>query len=279
MLMAHIRPAQSRDAARRAVALLRGAGDDAVLGLALARLAGWKRGAADPEQWDALRELEALERPEWQGQLRWMATYARAMVSRAAGQFAEAERCYTRAMEVAAEQGHGDADARSLINVAEVMVMQGRIDEAIRTATVARARMASSRDRLFTMFADMALFAALVSGGDLAAAREMLEALHPVLMRYDMTYSCGNLVALYAALRRDLPAAARLLGHAEAGYRARKNAVPDANETAARERTRELLAPLPLAEREALEREGEALTDAEAFRIALAAGEKDAGTA
>jgi tetratricopeptide (TPR) repeat protein len=276
MLAANMWPGRSRDAARRAIALLRGTGDEVVFAYALGRLSNWTRGAVSEEQLAALHELERLERPEWRGQLRWLVPYMQAVTHRASRRFAESRRSFARTLEITREIGDVTSELRHLVNVAEVTLMDGDIAEAIRIATDARNRLGQSYDRLFYLFATTSLVYALCIGGDAEAAREPIEAAVPLLLRYDNAFRFAHMGALYAALQGDLPAAARMLGYAARVIEARDELDLDSNAVTAGERVRTLLAGVPAEQLETWRREGAELTDAAAFRGILHAGKRPA---
>jgi len=272
MMCANTWGARSRASAARAIPLLRGAGDREVLAFALTRLAGGSRGKATPDRWAALHELERLEAPEWRGQLRWLVPYAQAMTYRSDRRFAEARRAFMRTCEIARAQGDCDTELRTLIPLAEVMIMEGDVEDAIAILRDVVARMADNRDRMFFAFATAALACGLLFAGRVREAREPFEASAPYLVRYDLSYRFAETAALYAALCGDAATAARCLGHASAGRLAHDEPDIDPNLAEAGARTRALFARLPVEQVEAWMNEGEAMTDAQVLDAAVAAG-------
>ena len=268
MLAANGMPRRSRDAARNAIALLRDSGDEIVFPMSLARLAGWSRGMVSEEQLAALHELEGLERPDWRGQMRWLVPYIQGVVLRTMRRFDEANRCYVRSIGIMRDQGDLHAELRTLVNLAESVLMGGEAAEAARIAADVRQRLAHSHDPLFYMFASMAQVSALLFTGSLLAAREPLVAAVPLMLRYDLFYRFAKTAALYAALSGDLACAARLLGYAQATYETR-DIEQDIAEVEAGERAGALLAAVPQAQRETWMAEGGLLSGGDAYRAVL----------
>jgi predicted ATPase/DNA-binding winged helix-turn-helix (wHTH) protein len=272
MMCANTWGTRSRDSARRAVALLRESGDQEVLAFALTRLAGATRSTPTPEQWAALDELERMERPEWRGQLRWLASYARAWLHRNAGNFTEARAAYERTCEIARHQGERDTDLRTLVPLAEVIMMEGDLDRAIAILRDVVVRLEDNRDRLFYAFATVALTSALLLAGRLDEAREPFEAAVPFLLRYDLTYRFAEIAALYAALAGDLTTAAHCLGHSIAGRAAHQEPELGMQHAIADARVRARLERFPASQVDAWIREGQRMTDEQVLHAAVAAG-------
>ena len=119
-------------------------------------------------------------------------------------------------------------------------------------------------------FARLNLCAACLVLGDLAQARAVGAAAWPAAIAFDLQHAAAAYLALLAALEGRPRAAARLLGYAEASYRAR-NEARETNEAAAMERARTLgSAALGADLFERLCAEGAALPDAEVGALAFA---------
>jgi predicted ATPase len=269
MMCANTWSTRSRDAARKAVALLRDTGDAGVLALALARLATWSRAKPAAEQRDAGAELERLESAEWKGQLRWLVPYVRAMQARWGGEVAVARREFERARDIALAMGDSDGALGHQENVGEMAIAQGNLDEAIAMLRDAATDLASRHDRLFHLFALMGIVTACAIKGDAAAARAPFTEAMPLILRYDMVYRYADTAALFAALEGRFATSARLLGYSDACYAERGESMRDENEATAREHAERRLAHVPSAERDAWIREGAQLDDAEAYSEAL----------
>jgi hypothetical protein len=269
MMYANSWTVRSRDAARRAVQLLRDADDPAVFALALTRLACWSRALATREQRDALAELEGLESPAWMGQLRCAVPRARGSLYRGERRFAESRAEFQRSCDISRRLGHARAATVDLMNVAETTLAAGDVDDAIAISHEAIEAFAGSPDTLFQMFARMCLVAALVTKTDAAAAREAFEAAAPHVRRHDMLYRYGDTAALFAALENRLDAAARLLGYTDATYALRSEAQRDPTEVPAREAALARLSHIPAAQVQAWMRAGAEMSGAEALGEAL----------
>jgi predicted ATPase/DNA-binding winged helix-turn-helix (wHTH) protein len=240
MMLANSDHRRSREAARRAVALLRGAGDANVLMFALARLASaGRRDRADEEQWAALAEFEELL-PQASATMRVYLPIAAAMVNRSAGRIAEARREYERACDLAAELGEREMELTQRSNVGDVALIAGNFDEAIAIYRDIVGELAR-RNQLFHTLALGGLATALLMKDDIAAARDTLAMAVPLLVRYDVAHRYTDACALLAArLERDVEAG-RLLGYSEAAMAARDEG-RDPGQAVARERALALLA-------------------------------------
>jgi predicted ATPase/DNA-binding winged helix-turn-helix (wHTH) protein len=274
MLVANMWPGRSADAAERAIPLLRAAGDEVVLVMALARLVNARRGPISDEQRAAFDELRRLERPHWPLQLKWHVPYAEAVMVRRMARYEDARAAYERAHAILIDAGDALGAARILVNIAEVVLSTGDTAKAMEIASYAVRKTAELPDRLFSLFALGILATSLLVAGDARSAREPLEAALPLILHYEQAYRYGRVAALYAALLGDLRAAACMLGHVEAASRLHGDLHQDLNERTVAERIGRLLAAVPAAQLDAWRAEGAAMTDAVAFRTALRAGER-----
>jgi predicted ATPase len=268
MICANTWSTRSQDAARRAVALLRDAGDEGVLAHALARLAGTARNVAEREHWDALAELERMQRADWKGELAWLVPNARAMVMRAAQRIDEARLAYEQVRDLAAATGNEDVTLNIETNIGEMAALQGHLDEAIELQAACARALARRRDRLFHTFALMALVNALMLKGDSAAARAPFREAMPLVLRYDVAFRYADTAALFALREGRLAAGARLLGFSDAAN-ARHEDERAPTERAAREAALRCLSKVSPAERDAWMCEGAQGRDSELFPAAL----------
>jgi predicted ATPase/DNA-binding winged helix-turn-helix (wHTH) protein len=271
MIVANTWISRSRDAAARAIALLRDADDPGVLALALTRLAGSSRGKPTQQQLDAVAELARMHDPEWPPRLQFVAELASAFVHRGAMRLPEARRSYQKALDFAASCGAVSSEMGAQVNVADVALMMGDIDYAIQAYRDMSRRLASHHDRLFYIFALAGLSTALLFRQQVPAAREALTTAVPLILRYDLAFRYADSVALLCALEGRTETAARMLGYGEAAGRAHGEDQRDRNEATARNKVLERLAATENpANVERWMREGALLTDAEAYRQALA---------
>ena len=272
MMCANTWGARSRDSARRAIVLLREADDQKVLAFALTRFAGATRSTPTQEQWDALAELERMERPEWRGQMRWLASYARAWLNRNAGRYAEAHAAYLRTCELARAHGEHDTHQRTSIALAEVMMMEGDVDGGIAILRDVVVHLADNRDRLFYAFATIALTSGLLLANRPREAQAPFEAAVPYLLRYDLSYRFAEVAALYSALSGDLPTAARCLGHSIAGRAIHQEPEYGLHLAIAESSVRKCLEQFPASQVDAWILEGQRMTDEQILQAAVAAG-------
>ncbi len=280
-MLGNARPIESRDAAARAVELLRDAADPGTLAAALMNLAQWSTGIPTQPQLDALEELRRLVRPQSPTRMQMLLPNASARVNRAAGRYVEARRDYALSREMAAKRGDTQWENAMQGNVADVALIMDDVDGAIAIYRELAERMAPLRDKLFYMYALASLATALLFKSEAAAAREALIMAAPLIVRYDLGARYAATAALLAAQEGRLPAAAQLLGYGDAAFDAHGVDAHDPAELRARDLTAQRLAASATeAEINRWKREGASLTVEEAYRLAIAPslGQKPANT-
>jgi hypothetical protein len=270
-MLANTRPAQSRDAAARAIELLREADDPGTLAAALMALAFWSNSSPTQQQLDALDELRRLSSPQWPARMRMLLPNASARVHQAAGRFAEARRDYELTRDLAASCGATQFELASQENAVEIALILGDVDGAIDGLREVARRLAPSQDKLFYMYSLGSLATALLFKPDTAAAREALTTAAPLIVRFDLGARYAATAALLAAQEDRMQAAARLLGYGDAAFVAHDLDAYVPAELRARELTMQRLAAgADMKDIEGWKRSGASLTVEEAYRLALA---------
>ena len=270
-MLANTRPPQSRDAAARAIELLRDAEDPGTLAAALMALAFWSTAAPTKQQLDALGELTRLTSPQWPARMRMLLPNASARVHRAAGRYADARRDYELTRDLAARCGATQWAHASQCNVADIALIMGDVDGAIAIYREMARRLAPSRDKLFYMYTLASLATALLFKSEPAAAREALTAAAPLIVRYDLGARYAATAALLAAQEGRIHAAAQLLGYGESAFAAHELDAHDPAERRARDLAlQHLTGSADQSDIEEWMRMGSPLAVEDAYRIALA---------
>ena len=234
----------SRPAAQRAAELYAQIGDARGRYLALAHLAFSYSGSGGtaPEAGAALAEMQRIEEPSWPGALRLFGRKIEANLALADGDF-DAARAATRArLELASACGlQRDVNA-ALGNLADLALIAGDAGEAVRLGRSLLSRL-RRRDAATRAMVQGNLLHALLALGDDAEARrvaaEVIDKLRPLGFMFLM-YVCDAL-ALLAARERRWPAAALLLGYADAAYAAQAQ-TRELNEAGACDEARRVVA-------------------------------------
>lgn len=271
MILADTWPVRSREAAARAVSLLREANDPGVLAHALTRLAS-SSGEPSQQQWCAVEELQRLQDPAWPAMLRMLVLYASAKLNRGANRLAEARDDYEKLGKLAQSCAASGMEMGARENVAEITLMMGDVDQALAISREMVARYASYRDRLFYMFALGGLTTASLFNGDSTTARDALTKATPLILHYDLGYRYAYTSALLAALENRLEPAVRMIGYGDNAHATHGRNAPDQNEATARARVTQRLTSMDPTTVERWLHEGALMTDADAYRQILATG-------
>ena len=113
----------------------------------------------------------------------------------------------------------------------------------------------------------------LLFKNDVGAAREAFVVAAPLILRYDLGFRYADTAALLAALEGRMDTAARMLGYSDAAFAAHADDARDPNEATARGKVMQRLSETqPAADIERWMREGMRLSDEDAYRLALSAG-------
>jgi hypothetical protein len=261
---------ESRDAAARAVDLLRNAGDPASLAAALMALA--MKSPPDKQQVDALDELRRLSRPEWPARMRLLLPNASAGFHFAAGRYADARHFYELTREIAAACGATRSELASQENAAEAALITGELDFAVDALRDVADRLAL-HDKFFSTYAVGTLATALLFKADPAGARQALAQAAPLIVRYGLGFRYAATAALLAAHEGRWEASAQLLGYGAAAAAAHGVDAERPAEVMARDQALQRLAAHARPdELETLKHQGSSLSVEEAYRLALAIG-------
>jgi len=270
----------SRPAAQRAAELYAQIGDARGRYLSLAHLAFSYSGSGGtaPEAAVALAEMQRIEDPRWPAALRLFGRKIEANLALADGDF-EAARAATRTrLELASACGlQRDVNA-ALGNLADLALIVGDAGEAVRLGHSLLARLRRRDAATRAMVEGNLLHALLARGSDdeaRTAAAEVIDKLRPLGFMFLM-YICDAL-ALLAAREGRWPAAALLLGFADAAYAA-QGQTRELNEARAGDEARRgVVAHCSAGEIETWLREGGGLDAEDVCAIALESRGRRAG--
>jgi predicted ATPase/DNA-binding winged helix-turn-helix (wHTH) protein len=264
------KPESSAHWARTAVLLYRQTGDDRgvyrALGnlcIATARL-GYREESAAAHQ-----EMTRLESPAWSPRLRTYGAEAGYFVERFGGDFEAACRYMEHKEAIHAACGDTINLLTVQVNLADLDLQAGRIDDAVRRGRELERLARGTRHLDILDFARRNLTAALVAQGAIVEARAMAQAAWPLAVQFDFKHCFADYLSELAMREHRADAAARLLGYSEAIYAA-YGSPREPNEAQAAERAeRTAREQLGDVEFERLLREGRALHDDSVLAIAL----------
>lgn len=209
---------QMRELALRAAASYRAASDQRGLYLALRCLAGSGL-LPGPQAQAVLKDMAALERPEWPARLRAQRMLAEVGVLRNLELMAEARRACQSLVVHAQVAGLDGVMSAALSDLASVSLSLGDTDAAMQTCQQILARGRLRRDN-FVLHALAVVACVSFVRGDLAGARAALSDFVSASRSRDWEWLglYAGLLALLAALEQRHEAAARLLGYASRAY-------------------------------------------------------------
>lgn len=271
-MLLNTRPMESRDAAARAVELLRNADDPATLAAALTRLAQGSNAPPNQQPMDALDELRRLSKPEWPARMRLFLPNASAGFHFAAGRYADARRFFELTREIAAACGATGYELAAQENAAESALLIGELDFAVAALRDVANRLAL-HDKFFSTYAVGTLATALLFKADPAGARQALARAVPLIVRYGLGFRYAATAALLAAHEGRWKASAQLLGYGAAAAAAHGVDADRPTEVMARDHAlQRLAAHSGPDEVEAWKHQGSSLSIEEAYRLALVIG-------
>jgi predicted ATPase/DNA-binding winged helix-turn-helix (wHTH) protein len=269
-MLVNTRPMESRDAAARAVELLRNADDPATLAAALTTLAYRSNAPPNQQPMDALDELRRLSKPEWPARMRLLLPNASAGFHFAAGRYADARHFFELTREIAAACGATGYELAAQENAAESALIIGELDFAVAALRDVANRLAL-HDKFFSTYAVGTLATALLFKADPAGARQALAQAVPLIVRYGLGFRYAATAALLAAHERRWKASAQLLGYGAAAAAAHGVDADRPTEVMARDHALQRLAAHARPdELETWKHQGSSLSIEEAYRLALA---------
>jgi tetratricopeptide (TPR) repeat protein len=264
---------ESHEAALRAAELLRELGDDSrrYEALMCAAVQGM-RFASTAEMERSIAEATRLERADWPARQRASLQYARCWWYARLGRCEEALACAQRQAAINREGGNPVAEQFSISNVAAVELLLGRPEAALEHARAAIGRLDALGAGAGAGHLHLNAMIALILLGRLDEAAVAGRAAQTLLLQEGDEYRLFAPLALLAALRGRLAAAARIVGrddaaHAHAGEAVRPNAAQ------LRSRVDPLLAAgLSAPELARLRAEGAAMRDEQVFKLGFGDG-------
>jgi hypothetical protein len=211
--------ARMHEHALRAAELCRSRGDVRGLYLALRCAAG--SGVASAERAAAmLAELAALERPEWPPRLRSQRMLAEIGVAAAAGQHAQVRSACQSLLAMARAARLDAVAAVAAVNLAAAQLALEQPQQAVQTVQALLAAPGARRGNLVLQALATLAHALLMLDQAQAARAAVADLIAASRSRAWEWFSLNaDLFALLAARQGRFEAAARLIGHADAGYR------------------------------------------------------------
>ena len=170
--------------------------------------------ATEPHE---LREMEALATESSPPIMRYSAAWSRALFLHMSGDLAGALNGYRRAKSLGQPVGYAAAAWRSAIHIADLALLAGDVDDAVRQGEELVAELKPSRIRVFYTFALLNLAGARLAQGSHDKARHALIELLPLAFRQLDLRTLGSVhLSLYAAARGHGVAAGHFLGYVNA---------------------------------------------------------------
>ena len=214
--------------------------------------------------------------------VRFNQQFAEAVVAALQGDFDAAIVHYERARPLAAQMGDRERHDVLLLNLIDMEMAMGRLDDAIRHGEELVARLRGSRFLELMAIALHNLAAAFIARGSLAQARKVIAQGLSLATDHSLTAEWADHLALLAVQEGRPRDAARLLGYGDARYEER-GSTRTTNEAAAAARAESLArAACGDAAFEAERRRGRGATEPEVpvlgLGLGLGSGEDDAGS-
>ena len=216
-----------------------------------------------------LKELRALENPNWPARLRYHGAVAQYICEYESGDFDAAQASMQRTLALAEQAGDSEGVNVALTDLANSAMAAGRVDDAIRLGVALESRLIASRHQILLAAARLNLAGAWLARNNLAQAREVAQKGWPTAAQFELQPPWGDTLALLAALENRPRCAARLQGYGDAAHSAR-SATKDINDARAAERVDRLVREhMCDAEFERLKAEGAALDDEDVASVAF----------
>jgi hypothetical protein len=267
-LLAVTRPKQALQRAQQAVQALRGTPDRVGLYIALACLS-WPAahlGELTVAK-EAIDSMRMLEDPNWPPVVRVHGAEGRYFTSQASGAWWRA--LYAARQHARLARAAGKSNSVALNHIVDASLAAGRAQEAADAARKLIAQIDGGRERRVLSYARLNLTAALLATDKPDEAREVAKEGWPHAALFGTQAPWADHLALLAALSGRPHAAARLIGYADALYRAREDR-RQVNEARSVQRAVRLARDaLGTDEVAVLTAEGAAFSDADADRLAL----------
>ncbi|HZF81755.1 MAG TPA: winged helix-turn-helix domain-containing protein, partial [Rubrivivax sp.] len=263
-------PAAALACAQLAIRFFRQHGPVWELCLALNAAVGAKMNQGTATEPEELGELEALVTESSPSSTRYLAAWTRAnFLHRVVGDLAGALTAYEKAKSLGQVVGYAAAGWRSALHIADLALLAGDVDAAVRHGEELVAETKPSRVPAYYVMALLNLTGAWLAQGSVEKARHALMELLPLAFhQFDYRTLVSVHLASYAAAGGQAAAAGRFLGYVNARVIATGNRL-EGNEAAACTNA-QLLAQTQLGEaafNEALSA-GESMSDAEIERLA-----------
>jgi predicted ATPase/DNA-binding winged helix-turn-helix (wHTH) protein len=214
-------------------------------------------------------ELNRFDAKRFSARLQFMASTAQFLWADRTGDVARMMKLLGEQLKLAKAAGDSANVHNVLSNLADTELTAGLVDDAVAHGKELESRLRGTRHQTALAYAQVGLTGALLAQGDLVSARDMAHQAWPLAVRFDIKHPLADILALLAATEGRMADACRLRGYADAGY-ITYGLVRQTAELRAAERADELArASIGDAAFEQLRIEGTALSDGDAYRIAL----------
>jgi predicted ATPase/DNA-binding winged helix-turn-helix (wHTH) protein len=211
------RPAKALASAQLAIPFFRQHGADWELFLALKAAASARLRQDAGSEPHELREMEALATEASPAIMRYSAAWSRAHYLHMVGELAGALKAYKRAKSLGQTVGYAGATWRSAIQIADLALLAGDVDDAVRQGEELVAELKPSRIHIFYVFSLLNLAGArLAQGSDDKARHALIELLPLAFHQFDYRTLVSVHLSLYAAARGHGVAAGHFLGYVNA---------------------------------------------------------------
>jgi tetratricopeptide (TPR) repeat protein len=211
------KPELSHSFARTAAEIYRSLGDPISTYRALCYVAAHPTRFAD-EQRRALEEMRPLERPSWPLIVLADGAHAQASAYRDSGDHVAALREFQRSLAFSERSGSSSGRFVNLMNMADLELMMGRVDDAIRHGTELALLLKQARNLEELPLTLSNLTGAWLDKGNAAKAREVAEEGWPLSVQLGEPDCWPDNLALLAALEGRARSAALCLGYGDAVF-------------------------------------------------------------
>ena len=207
----------------------------------------------------ALSEAEALEHPDWPARQRSVLGYFSIGTYINLGEYAKAQAAAERYLAVSMAGGDRRLEAEVRCHLAEIELLQGRLDESIATCRAVCADLRAMAHEPNLGLALRILCTALLLKGEIEAARVAVQEALPLLLRNGLEIRLLAQAAFFAARAGSFRASAQLLSYSTLRHHRDRSLVDAARSMIER--------GLPAEERLEAERSGKALSRDQAERL------------
>jgi len=196
----------------------RESGDPTGLYLSLCAICTSHGASVGAAQRHSLAELLSLEVPGWSAHLRSQAARAEALIARIDGDYERAIAAYQRVLTLCEASGDSFEVLFALLSMADIELMTGQTEAAIRHGEQIVVRLGTERNHLYMALALLNLTAALLFASQVKRARQVASEGWQLSAQFLLQAPWSDYLALLAAQEDRVRDAAQLLGCADVFY-------------------------------------------------------------